>query len=391
MATSIIKLDTQLASQPKEVLFCRTCVVSNQRPRIKFDETGRCSACIFREYEQTQVDWAERERELQDWAAELRTRPGIHAIIASSGGKDSGYIAHVLKHELGLNVLSATFKPFLYTDIGLKNFEAYVDSGFETLQAHPNGRFQRKLARMCFETLADGWAGFGMGQMAYPHWLAHQLNVPYVIYSENGEGQYSGDPEVFNLRGMASGLWAEKYHKGRTIDDLVNFGLAYGYLDRKDFTESSLAWYRPPPVSSKVEMLWMSYFRYYDPMEAFYSATEHTGFTPNEERSEGTYSKYASLDDKTDGFHFYLAFIKFGIGRATSDAAHEIRDGQLTREEGVALVHRYDGEFPKRHFPEFMEYLDITEERFWEVCDFWRPEHLWARDGDQWYLKQQVT
>ena len=33
------------------------------------------------------------------------------------------------------------------------------------------------------------------------------------------------------------------------------------------------------------------------------------------ERNEGTFSKYASLDDQFDGFHFYLAFIKFGIGR----------------------------------------------------------------------------
>jgi hypothetical protein len=55
-------------------------------------------------------------------------------------------------------------------------------------------------------------------------------------------------------------------------------------------------------------------------------------------RSEGTYSKYASLDDKLDGFHYYLGFIKFGIGRCTSDTAHEIRDKHITREEGIALV-----------------------------------------------------
>ena len=40
-------------------------------------------------------------------------------------------------------------------------------------------------------------------------------------------------------------------------------------------------------------------------------------------------------------------FIKFGIGRATSDAAHEVRDGKITREEAVYLVNKYDGEFPK--------------------------------------------
>ena len=40
-------------------------------------------------------------------------------------------------------------------------------------------------------------------------------------------------------------------------------------------------------------------------------------------------------------------YLKFGIGRATSDAGHEIRDKHLTRDEGVKLVRKYDGEFPK--------------------------------------------
>ena len=31
------------------------------------------------------------------------------------------------------------------------------------------------------------------------------------------------------------------------------------------------------------------------------SASKNTGFKPNPERTEGTYSKYASIDDKFDG------------------------------------------------------------------------------------------
>ena len=42
---------------------------------------------------------------------------------------------------------------------------------------------------------------------------------------------------------------------------------------------------------------------------------DNTGFKPNLERTEGTYSKYVSLDDKIDRFHFYTYFIKFGMVR----------------------------------------------------------------------------
>ncbi|MCP5367817.1 MAG: N-acetyl sugar amidotransferase, partial [Hyphomicrobiales bacterium] len=95
--------------------------------------------------------------------------------------------------------------------------------------------------------------------------------------------------------------------------------------------------------------------------------------------------------DKIDGFHYYTTFIKFGIGRATYDAAQEIRNRHLVREEGVALVHKYDGEFPKRYFEEFLDYTMIDEDKFWAVIDGARSPHLWTKDGNEWRLRHQVA
>ena len=393
---NIIKLDRQLETQPKEVVFCRSCVVSNQRFRLQVGQDGICSACNFRKREQTEINWAEREKELQELAAELRRRPGIHGVVAVSGGKDSGWIAHTLKNELGLNIVCACFRPFVRTDIGERNYQAFINSGFQVLEGCPNGNFHRKLARLCFDTLLDHWGAFGLAQMAYPHWLALQLKAPTVWYCENGSAHYDGDPAVINLKGMPVSEWATRYHKGRTIDDLVDFGLENGYFHKSDFTAQDLAWYRAPDPQeledAGLNMHWLAAYRRHDPMEAFYTASQYTGFQPNTERSEGTYTKYSSIDDKCDGFHFWLGWIKMGIGRATSDASHEVRDGQLTRDEAVALVRRYDGEFPKRYFQEFLEYLDITEEHFWEVVNAWRAPHLWAKDaGGKWKLRHQVS
>ena len=76
-----------------------------------------------------------------------------------------------------------------------------------------------------------------------------------------------------------------------------------------------------------------------------------------------------------------MAYIKFGIGRATSDSAHEIRDGKITREEGIALVKRFDGEFPRRYFQVFLDYTGLTEEEFHRIVDSWRGEHIWEDRG----------
>lgn len=152
--------------------------------------------------------------------------------------------------------------------------------------------------------------------------------------------------------------------------------------------------YQAPPfekiINNKTEIHFLSYYVKWDPQENYYYCVDNTGFTANPDRTEGTYSKYASLDDRIDGFHYWLGFVKFGIGRATSDTAHEIRDGKITREEGVALVRKFDGEFPRKHFQTFLDYARIDEELFWEVVDSWRSDHIWKRSGNDWVLRHPI-
>jgi len=89
------------------------------------------------------------------------------------------------------------------------------------------------------------------------------------------------------------------------------------------------------------------------------------------------------LDDKLDGLHYYLSYTKFGIGRATADSAHEIRDGKITREEGVALVKRFDTEFPDKYFQEFLNYTGISKDKFWKLIDAGRSPHLWKKNNNK--------
>lgn len=86
---------------------------------------------------------------------------------------------------------------------------------------------------------------------------------------------------------------------------------------------------------SRIEVHYLGYYLKWTPQEAYYYATEHTGFQTNPVRTEGTYSKYNSLDDRIDGFHYYTTYIKFGLGRASYDTSQEILNRHLTREEGV--------------------------------------------------------
>ena len=385
---------------PQNVIWCKRCVLSNQRPRVVFDEEGVCSACNNRAYK-NDIDWGARERELLALLDEHRSKDGSwDVIVPSSGGKDSGFVAHKLKYEYGMNPLLVTWSPLQYTEIGIQNFRALCEAGFINLKATPDGKVHRKLARLSFEEFGDAFHVFVLGQIYFPIHMACKFNIKLIFYGENGEVEYAGDPAAVDKPFMDfidDHNWLKGYLKGSTIDDVLRYAYKEkDYINEGEFSEGDLTFYRPPSIEELREknisrIYYFNYFGKWTPQENYYYCVENTGFKPNPERTEGTYSKYASLDDKMDGFHYYLRYIKFGLGRCMEDAAHEIRDGHLTREEGIALMKRYEGEFPSKYFNDFLEYLDISEEHFWEVVDSWREPHLWNRVDGEWELTHPIV
>ena len=132
----------------------------------------------------------------------------------------------------------------------------------------------------------------------------------------------------------------------------------------------------------------MSYYRKWIPQENYYYAVEKTGFEPNPERRDGSYSKYAGIDDKMEDLHYFMQYIKFGMGRATWDASQEIRTNIITRDEGIALVKKYDHEYPKKYLKDILEYLSISEETFWNIIDRHRNREIFTKDSSgNWKFK----
>ena len=70
--------------------------------------------------------------------------------------------------------------------------------------------------------------------------------------------------------------------------------------------------YKLEKVGTQVHYL--GYYVKWHPQETYYYSVENSNFTPNDFRTEGSYSKYNSLDDKIDWLHFHTYSIKFGIG-----------------------------------------------------------------------------
>jgi hypothetical protein len=123
---------------PHEVKFCRKCTISNQRPRITFDEYSVCSICNFAEYKRTKTDWKEREAGLEALCKKHRKGNGEYdVIVPCSGGKDGGFVAHQLKYKYGMNPLAMTWVPLKASAIGPQNLDAFIASGFNHILGTP--------------------------------------------------------------------------------------------------------------------------------------------------------------------------------------------------------------------------------------------------------------
>jgi len=384
------------------------CVMSNQRPAstpefkhtldskkitMAIDINGMCDACKFNETKK-QIDWKEREEKLLILLDKYRKNDGsFDCIVPGSGGKDSVYASHVLKYKYGMNPLTVTWPPIMYTDYGRENFNNWLSNGgFDNISYRPNGRVQKLLTKYSIMNLLHPFQTFILGQKNIAAKMAIKFGIDLVFYGEN-EAEY-GNPVADN----SSSLRDKSYHSFKNIEEIYLGGVSIKeLLEKNDWIKlSDLSSFMPTPesdlIKQNIEVHYLGYYLKWIPQEVYYYAVKNTGFKARPFRTQGTYSKYNSIDDKIDDLHYWTTFIKFGLGRASYDASQEIRNNHITREEGVALVEKFDGEFPDRYFSEIMNYLEIREEDFFKRIDEGRSPHLWGKDNSgNWKLRHKVS
>ena len=406
---------------PPEVKFCKRCVESNQRPNttieykhnknskkeaVAFDDKDVCAACNFT-LKKEKTNWDEREAMLREVCDKHRRSDGRYdCVVPGSGGKDSIYVSNILKNEYGMHPLTVTWSPHIYTDWGRKNFDSWIHGGQDNILITPNGKIHRLLTRLAVDVLFHPFQPFIFGQKSLAPKIAAAMGIPLIFYGEH-EAEYGSEVENDDESTQDS-----KFYSDVSFEDMYLSGVPVRELiEEFGVDKSELQPYMPVDKNiledSKVEVRYFGYYKKWHPQGAYYYATENTNFSAAPERTVGTYSKYSSIDDKIDDFHYYTTGIKFGRARATEDAAQEIRSGEITREEGQALVERYDLEWPERFADEVFKYLSIPEKEFQiaskqfeqsimdrryfsNLTDSFRSPHLWKWDGKIWRLRNTV-
>jgi N-acetyl sugar amidotransferase len=390
---------------PNKVLFCKKSLISNQMPSstqefkhtikskkstLFIDKNGISDAWKYSRIKK-KINYKVREKKLLQLLDKHRGKGEFDCIVPGSGGKDSCYAAHVLKHKYGMNPLLVTWSPNLYTDYGYRNFKNWIKSGpFKCITSKRNEKLLKILTKLSIQNLMHPFQTFIIGQKAFPPKIAEKLKIPLVFYGEN-EAEHNNA-----LADNRSSFRDRSFHVYKNISEVRLAGVKINELIRDyNFKAKDFEPFLPLRVEKldkfPIEVHYLGYYLEWIPQETFYYSVENCNFIPRPFRTEGTFSKYNSIDDKLDDLHYYTTFIKFGIGRASYEVAEELRNDHLTIDEGKRLIKKYDGEMPERYFSETMKYYDIKENYFLKLCDKFRSPHLWKKIGKKWHLRHTAN
>ena len=396
-----MKLKT-LFGLPNKVVFCKKSLVSNQRPNsaIEFntskkqikktlfiDKNGISDSWKYSRIKH-RINYKQREKKLLRLLEKHRGKHGEYdCIVPGSGGKDSCYASHILKNKYGMNPLTVTWPPILYTDYGYQNYKNWLKSDkLDNVTPKRDDFTMKYLTKLSILNLMHPFQTFILGQKIFATKISIKYKIPLVFFGEN-EAEH-GNPLADNSQSIRdkSYFTYKNFNKiflgGVKITDLIN---------NHRLKLENLKIFLPPEekelLKFNTETHYLGYYLKWIPQETYYYAVKNCNFRPRPFRTEGTYSKYNSIDDKIDDLHYYTTFIKFGIGRATYDVSQELRNDHLSIDEGKKLIKKYDGEFPKRYFTEILEYLDIKESNFLKTLDKFRSPHLWKKVKKKWFLR----
>ena len=364
-----------------KLTYCTKCVMPNTKPDLFFDKDGVCDACRSAERKHDiikGIDWESRRKEFEKIIDKYRSKDGssYDCLIPVSGGKDSHFQAHMMKDVYKMNPLLVCFEATRTTELGKKNLENIRQFG-DLIYFKKNPEVYRKMTIESLKRVGDNDWPNHLGIFTIPVQIAVKFRVPLLIWGENVQLEYGG-PATSRNRKHLDRRWLEEY--GGLLGNRVNDMLGVDGITKQDLTI-----YRYPSDKELKEVgvtgLFLGYFFKWDARKQTELMIKKYGFKTKEDGPiEGTFTNFENLDDATNSLHDYFKFTKYGFGRSTDHACIDIRNGRLTREQGLELVKKYDGKYPYYGVKNFCEMSGMAKKEVDKYIDKFTNKQIFKCD-----------
>jgi imidazoleglycerol phosphate synthase cyclase subunit len=375
----------EAAAKRTPIRWCTSCVYpSISAAPMEFDEAGVCTGCQTAKVKAAigPAEWTRRRESLRELIERYRCRDGSRhdVVIAVSGGKDSYFQTHVLKHEFGVNPLLVTYDGNNWTEVGWRNMVRMREVfGADHVLVRPSVATLKKLNQLAFVVMGDmNWHAH-VGIMTAPMRVAVEHRIPLVFYGEHG---------YLDLCGQFS---MEDFPEVTFRDRLEHFARGFEwtyFVGREGLTSADLSIWKYPTDQELFDLdlrgIFLGNYVYWEANDHIKLVRDRYGFEISETPFERTYRTMSNLDDMHEnGVHDYLKYLKFGYGRATDHACKDIRAGLMGRSQAIGVVNHYD-EVKPSDLKRWLEYVGMTEDEFDRIADTFRDPRVWRMEKGAW-------
>ena len=364
--------------------YCKKCIMPDTRPNIKFFEDGICAPCKNHERKET-INWDSRWKELEELADKYRGSNGDYydCIITASGGKDSHYQVEVFKEKLGMNPLIVSIDNVSWTETGRYNWDNIrSEFGVDAHMMSLNPKVCKNIFKKAFLKLGSPTWYFDKAIYAYPLQIAIKLGIPLIIYGENTNYERGGSVNTdspsaldqINNDVVKPVAWEEFLDENLSMKDVQ----PAIYPTPEEISDAKLN-----PVFLSYYIPWSSHENYLMAKERGFKSLEDTG----EWIREGFINQYDQIDTVGYLTHTWMKFVKFGHWFSTDYASLYIREGLMTREEALKYVNEEEYKLDKKMMKDFIDFIEISEDEFWEVVERFANHDLVEKRDGVWRLK----
>ncbi|MBT2786007.1 MULTISPECIES: N-acetyl sugar amidotransferase [unclassified Halomonas] len=351
--------------------YCKTCLTTDLRPNAQFSG-GICIAC---RYATTSSNGSSslKLRQLEELIAaakkKQRSKGSYDCIVGVSGGKDSTRQAHWVRDRLGLRPLlvCAAYPPKQMSDIGAENLSNLISMGFDLMAVTPAPKTAASLALESFEKFGNVCKSTEMSLFSTVPRLAIEHGVNMIFWGENPALQV-GDSAVEGVDEFDGNNLRKLNTLTEGGNDWITSFVTESYKAKHYFYPGEIQFKRK---KIKIFYLGAAWDDWSNEQNSTYAALQGLTLRPGDEVETGDISNASMLDEEFTNINMMLKYYKFGFGRATDLVNEKIRGGELSREEGVEIVKKYDGVCSDRIINGFCDYVGIDNNRFWTIANKW--------------------
>jgi N-acetyl sugar amidotransferase len=365
----------------------RCCYPMAAATPIVLDEQRICSGCRTYE-EQDGIDWEAKERLFRELCNDYRSRSGRNydCLIPVSGGKDSFYQIHLVKVVYGMRPLLVTYNENNETEVGKRNIQRMKEVfGCDYFNFTPSISVLKRMNLVGFRKMGDPCMHSHLGINSVPQQVAVRYGIPLIIWGEHGFMELGG---MYWYKDMVE--YTARFRK----EHLLRGYDWYDFVGEEGLVENDLLWAMYPDDAEIARVglrgIYLSNYFGWRHNKQFKFVIEKYGLELYPVPFDRTHRRESHLNNFHDnGVHDYMKYVKFGYGRCTDHVCRDIRNGVMTRKEGIDLIRQHDHVVPG-DVKTWCEYVGIDRLEFDRVADTFRDPRVWVKNEYGHWIKDNI-